>query len=108
LYRTTDGDAAMIDNLHFIKELGSRIKMALERGDTEGFGRMMHEHWEARRGRAFNMSNSAINRWYQTGRDAGALGGKMVGAGGGGFLLFYTLDRTRLRAAMARPSSSEV
>jgi D-glycero-alpha-D-manno-heptose-7-phosphate kinase len=106
--RTTDGDAAMIDNLHFIKELGSRIKTALERGDTEGFGRMMHEHWEAKRGRSFNMSNSAINRWYQTGRDAGAVGGKMVGAGGGGFLLFYTLDRTRLRAAMAREGLAEV
>lgn len=106
--RTASRDSAMIDNLHFIKDLGSRIKTALERGDTEAFGRMMHEHWEVKQRRSSNMSNSSINRWYEVGRDAGAVGGKMVGAGGGGFLLFYTLDRTRLRAAMAQEGLSEV
>ncbi len=106
--RTTSHDSTMIDNLHFIKDLGSRIKAALERGDTEGFGRMMHEHWQVKQRRSANMSNDAINRWYEIGRDAGAVGGKMVGAGGGGFLLFYTVDRTRLRAAMSREGLLEV
>jgi len=106
--RTTDGDSAIIDNLHFVKELGIGIKTALENGDTARFGRMMHEHWELKQRRSPSISNSAINRWYEIGRDAGAVGGKIVGAGAGGFLLFYTLDRTRLRAAMAHEGLSEV
>jgi D-glycero-alpha-D-manno-heptose-7-phosphate kinase len=106
--RTADGDAAMIENLHYVKELGTDIKRALERGDTHEFGRLMHQHWEMKRKRSSNMSNGDVNRWYQLGRDAGAVGGKMVGAGGGGFLLFYTTDRTRLRAAMAKEGLMEV
>lgn len=106
--RTSGGDAGMIENLHYIKDLGGRIKLALESGETEKFGHLMHEHWEVKRKRSSNMSNDAVNRWYGIGRDAGAVGGKIVGAGGGGFLLFYTVDRTRLRAAMAREGLMEV
>jgi D-glycero-alpha-D-manno-heptose-7-phosphate kinase len=106
--RTIEGDAAVIDNLHYVKKLGVEIKQALEHGDTRAFGRLMHEHWETKRKRSSNMSNGDINRWYELGRDAGAIGGKMVGAGGGGFLLFYTTDRTRLRAAMAKEGLMEV
>jgi D-glycero-alpha-D-manno-heptose-7-phosphate kinase len=69
---------------------------------------MMQEHWELKQRRSPSISNSAINRWYEIGRDAGAVGGKIVGAVAGGFLLFYTLDRTRLRAAMAHEGLSEV
>jgi len=106
--RTASGDGTMIDNLHYIKELGGRIKAALEHGDTQKFGKLMHEHWEMKQKRSANMSSNTINRWYEVGRDAGAVGGKMVGAGGGGFLLFYTHDRTQLRAAMAKEGLSEV
>jgi len=106
--RTAQGDSQMIDNLHYIKELGVRIKEVLELGDTEKFGSLMHEHWEMKQRRSNNMSNGSVDRWYKIGRDAGAVGGKMVGAGGGGFLLFYTLDRTRLRAAMAKEGLAEV
>lgn len=106
--RTAGGDAEMIENLHYIKDLGVRIRIALEAGDTHQFGALMHEHWEVKRRRSSNMSNSSINRWYEIGRDNGALGGKMVGAGGGGFLLFYAVDRTRLRAAMASQGLTEV
>jgi D-glycero-alpha-D-manno-heptose-7-phosphate kinase len=106
--RTAEGDTAMIENLHYVKELGADIKLALECGDTHQFGRLMHRHWEMKRKRSSNMSNGDINRWYEQGRDAGAIGGKMVGAGGGGFLLFYTTDRTRLRAAMAKEGLMEV
>jgi D-glycero-alpha-D-manno-heptose-7-phosphate kinase len=106
--RTESGDVAMIDNLHYVKQLGGEIRAALEQGDTLSFGRLMHEHWERKRTRSSNMSNDAINRWYDAGRDSGAVGGKMVGAGGGGFLLFYATDRTRLRAAMAKEGLREV
>ncbi len=106
--RTSGGDAAMIDNLHFIKDVGLRIKAALEAGDTAKFAQLMHEHWQMKQRRSGNMSSGSINRWYEVGRDAGALGGKMVGAGGGGFLMFYTHDRTRLRQAMAREGLAEL
>jgi D-glycero-alpha-D-manno-heptose-7-phosphate kinase len=58
--------------------------------------------------RSPNMASSTIARWYETGRDAGAIGGKMVGAGGGGFLMFYTHGRAPLRAAMAKEGLAEV
>jgi D-glycero-alpha-D-manno-heptose-7-phosphate kinase len=102
------GDAQMIDNLHFVKELGLRSKEALEHGDTEGFAALMHQHWEHKKKRSASMSNVSIDRWYELGRDAGALGGKLVGAGAGGFLLFYTCDPRALRQAMAAEGLTEV
>ncbi len=106
--RSEGGDASMIDNLHFVKELGLRSKAALEQGDTEGFALLMHEHWEHKKKRSTSMSNGHIDRWYQLGRDSGALGGKLVGAGAGGFLLFYTRDQHALRQAMAAEGLTEV
>lgn len=106
--RTTQGDAEMLENLHFIKNLGKRIKTSLEEGDTARFGELMHEHWLVKQRRSSNMSNNTIDRWYEMGRAAGAIGGKMVGAGGGGFLMFYTRDRTALRKAMTEEGLSEV
>jgi D-glycero-alpha-D-manno-heptose-7-phosphate kinase len=106
--RSEARDAQMIDNLHFVKELGLRSKEALEQGDTEGFAALMHQHWEHKKKRSASMSNGSIDRWYQLGRDAGALGGKLVGAGAGGFLLFYTRDPRALRQAMAAEGLTEV
>jgi D-glycero-alpha-D-manno-heptose-7-phosphate kinase len=106
--RSEGGDAQMIDNLHFVKELGLRSKAALEQGDTEGFAVLMHEHWEHKKKRSTSMSNSSIDRWYQLGRANGALGGKLVGAGAGGFLLFYARDHRALRRAMAAEGLAEV
>jgi len=106
--RTTQGDAEMLENLHFIKELGVRIRTSLEEGDPVRFGELMHEHWLIKQRRSSNMSNSKIDRWYEVGREAGAIGGKMVGAGGGGFLMFYAHDRTRLRRAMTEEGLSEI
>ena len=98
----------MIDNLHLVKDLGLRIRDALEGGRTEEFAAIMHEHWIHKKKRSAAMSNTDIDRWYELGRDAGALGGKLVGAGAGGFLLFYTRDPDELRRAMAGVGLQEV
>jgi D-glycero-alpha-D-manno-heptose-7-phosphate kinase len=106
--RTKQGDMAMVDNLHYVKELGRRSRDALERGAPETFGEIMHEHWERKRKRSTGMSNPQIDEWYEHGRNAGAIGGKLVGAGGGGFLMFYAPDPQRVRAAMAEAGLEEV
>jgi D-glycero-alpha-D-manno-heptose-7-phosphate kinase len=106
--RTEGDDQAMIENLHFIKELGVSIKGALEAGDTQRFGELMHEHWLHKRKRSKGISNEQINRWYDVGHANGAVGGKLIGAGGGGFLMFYAKERSALRAAMAREGLEEV
>jgi D-glycero-alpha-D-manno-heptose-7-phosphate kinase len=106
--RTEGNDAAMIDNLHFVKELALQTKEALESGDTAKYGAIMHEHWLHKRKRTKGMSNESIDRWYEAGRANGALGGKLIGAGGGGFLMFFAEDRNRLRRAMREAGLEEV
>jgi len=101
-------DADMLENLHFIKELGGRIKTALEGGHVDRFAEMMHEHWERKRGRSAGTSNDRIDALYATARAHGAVGGKLVGAGGGGFLMFFTRDRARLRQAMLAEGLEEM
>jgi D-glycero-alpha-D-manno-heptose-7-phosphate kinase len=101
-------DAAMLENLHFTKQLGLRIREALEQGDVRAFAAMMHEHWEWKRRRSPEVSNPRIDRWYEVGVKNGALGGKLVGAGGGGFLLFYADNPQALRLAMAAEGLTEV
>jgi D-glycero-alpha-D-manno-heptose-7-phosphate kinase len=106
--RTQGSDAAMLDNLHYVKELGMRSKVALEGGDAPLFGELMHEHWEHKKRRSGGMSNPQIDAWYSLGMANGAVGGKLVGAGGGGFLMFYASDRNRLRQAMRGAGLEEV
>lgn len=106
--RTVERDDEMLRNLHYVKELGYRSKEALESGDAAKFGEIMHEHWEHKKRRSLGMSNPQIDEWYALGRKNGAVGGKVVGAGGGGFLMFYASDRNRLRHAMARAGLEEV
>ncbi|MDP9092738.1 MAG: galactokinase [Actinomycetota bacterium] len=98
--RSERGDAQMIDNLHVVKELGIRSVAALEAGRTDEFGELMHEHWQHKKQRSASMSNPGIDSLYEVGIANGARGGKLVGAGAGGFLMFYADDARRLRAAM--------
>jgi D-glycero-alpha-D-manno-heptose-7-phosphate kinase len=106
--KSKKADPEMIDNLHFVKELGFRSKEAFERGDLRGFAALMNVHWEHKKKRSRGMSNGDIDRWYYLALDSGALGGKLIGAGGGGFLMFYAEEKSRLRAAMAREGLREV
>ena len=106
--RSKQSDQEMLNNLHYVKELGYRSKEALESGNTQHFGELMHEHWEHKKRRSGGMSNSQIDQWYQLALQNGAIGGKLVGAGGGGFLMFLAEDRTRLRKVMSQAGLEEV
>ena len=106
--RTRQHDEDMLRNLDGVKDLGVRSRVALESGDTATFGDLMHEQWNQKKRRSGAMSNPDIDEWYELGRKNGALGGKLVGAGGGGFLMFYAEDHRRLRDAMTRAGLEEV
>ncbi len=106
--RSKNADKPMIQNLHFVKELGLKSQSALERGDLREFAGYMDLHWQRKKERSGGMSNPQINAWYDTAMAHGALGGKLIGAGGGGFLMFYAEDKARLRHAMREKGLKEV
>lgn len=106
--RTKDSNDEMLKNLHYVKELGYQSKDALEQGDTAAFGEIMHKHWLHKKQRSSGMSNPQIDQWYDLAMNNGAVGGKLVGAGGGGFLMFMAKDRNKLRHAMSAAGLEEV
>jgi D-glycero-alpha-D-manno-heptose-7-phosphate kinase len=106
--KSKQSDAAMIENLHFVKELGLQSQRALEAGNLREFARLMDVHWQRKKQRSGDMSNPKINEWYDRAMASGALGGKLIGAGGGGFLMFYAEDKAKLRHAMREVGLKEV
>lgn len=106
--RTRGDDRSMIENLNYIKDLGYRSATALEEGRLRDFGLLMHEHWEHKKRRSGGMSNPKIDEWYDLAMANGAVGGKLIGAGGGGFLMFWAEDKARLRHAMLQAGLTEV
>lgn len=86
---------AVIDSMHKIKEIGKCIKVALEKGDIDSFGKLMHEHWLTKKKISNKMSSPQIDAWYKLAMKNGAVGGKIMGAGGGGFFLFYVKNGQR-------------
>jgi D-glycero-alpha-D-manno-heptose-7-phosphate kinase len=106
--KSKQSNKEMTDNLHFVKELGYQSLEALEVGDLQKFGELMNVHWEHKKKRSGGMSNSDIDNWYAIARENGAIGGKLIGAGGGGFLMFYANDKTRLRRALTQAGLREV
>ncbi len=106
--KSKSDDKSMMENLHFVKELGFRSKAALESGNLQEFARLMDVHWQRKKQRSGGMSNPKINEWYDLALANGALGGKLIGAGGGGFLMFYTEDKAKLRHSMRQSGLKEV
>ncbi len=106
--RTREDDSKMIEHLNYVKEIGRLSCDALENGDLRAFGELMHKHWRWKRERSPGMSNANIDAWYELAMQNGALGGKLIGAGGGGFLMFYADDKIRLRHAMTQANLREV
>ncbi len=98
----------MTQNLHFVKDLGFQSKQALESGDLNKFGALMNVHWEYKKKRSGAISNPKINEWYDVAMKNGALGGKLIGAGGGGVLMFYTSNGEKLRQAMTGCGLEEI
>ncbi len=106
--RSKKNDSSMLDNLHFTKELGHKSLACLESGNLDEFAMLMDVHWQRKKARSSGMSNPHINQWYDCAMANGALGGKLIGAGGGGFLMFYAGDKKRLRHAMREKGLQEV
>ncbi|MGD0036166.1 MAG: sugar kinase [Bacteroidota bacterium] len=87
--KTESGDKDTIERLHRIKDMGHQTKKIFEKGDINEFGEILHEHWLTKKGLSDKISDDYIDEVYETARKHGALGGKIMGAGGGGFLLVY-------------------
>ncbi|TDD96794.1 galactokinase [Actinomadura rubrisoli] len=99
---TASGQAAdRTHYLHRVKEIGAEISEALHRVDIEGFGALLHEHWLAKRASTGGVSNPHLDRVYHVARESGALGGKVLGAGGGGFFLFCVPEPFRDKVSAA-------
>jgi D-glycero-alpha-D-manno-heptose-7-phosphate kinase len=102
-------ESAVVESLHRIKEIGREILKSIEEGNLRRFGRLLHEHWTVKKNLSPKVSDPRIDRLYETARDCGVLGGKIMGAGGGGFFLFYIEEgHRRLREAMKRENLREM
>jgi D-glycero-alpha-D-manno-heptose-7-phosphate kinase len=87
--------ASVVDSMHYIKDIGYQILEAVETGNIDVVGQKFHEHWEYKKKISSKMSNPDFDRIYDSARETGALGGKISGAGGGGFFTFYVPDHQR-------------
>jgi D-glycero-alpha-D-manno-heptose-7-phosphate kinase len=101
-------DHSMTANLHIVKQIGRDVKEAIEAGDLQQVGELMNTHWEYKKYRSPVMSNARINYWYDLAMSNGAIGGKLIGAGGGGFLMFVCEERARVRRVLAEEGLEEV
>jgi D-glycero-alpha-D-manno-heptose-7-phosphate kinase len=106
--KSMGSDKAMLENLNFVKELGLQSQRALEANNLQEFAQLMDVHWQRKKERSRSMSNERINDFYDFAMANGALGGKLIGAGGGGFLMFYADDKARLRHAMREKGLTEI
>jgi D-glycero-alpha-D-manno-heptose-7-phosphate kinase len=98
----TQRETNVVDSLTKIKSIGQQVADALSSGNLTNFGKLLHQHWQYKKGTSSLMTTSDIDKWYACGIANGALGGKLMGAGGGGFLMFYCPNecKPQLRHAM--------
>lgn len=106
--KSKKNDHEMIDYLNSIKKIAYESKTALERGDLNQFSHLMNQHWHYKQLRSKKMSNDKITQWYELALNHGALGGKLIGAGGGGFLMFFAQDKWLLRQTMREIGLQEI
>ena len=107
--RVLESDKEKMDQMKLIKELGEDIRKSIEEGDLQKFGKWLNVHWEIKRKFSKVMSNEKIDFIYDLGIKSGAMGGKLVGAGGGGFFLFYCENKKEeLREAMKKEGLKEL
>lgn len=104
------GNSRSLEGLHRVKAIGADIRAALETGNLDRFGALLNEHWEYKKRYAGHATNEAIDRWYALAAESGALGGKLIGAGGGGFLMFYCPNETKdaVRQRLCRENLEEL
>jgi D-glycero-alpha-D-manno-heptose-7-phosphate kinase len=102
--KVTADESAATNSMHRIKEIGAQSATALKKGDITGFGKLMHEHWAEKKKISSKMSMKKIDEYYETAMKYGALGGKIMGAGGGGFMVFCIEAgrRKEVRTAMEK------
>jgi len=79
----------VIQGMHQIKKIGLEIKEAFEKEDLKTFGKLLDQHWQTKKTLSDKMTQDKIDQWYEVAKKNGALGGKLMGAGGGGFFMFY-------------------
>lgn len=106
--RSRSGDDSMLANLHATKKMGYESRELLLKGDLESYAELMHVHWENKRKRSPGMSSDHIDRLYTLARRSGVIGGKLVGAGGGGFLVVYARRPSDTRQAMTAAGVQEL
>lgn len=90
-------DEATTQRMHRIKELGHEVYRLLVEGDVDRYGELLHAHWMQKRTMASKMTDGVLDEHYEAARGAGAIGGKLMGAGGGGFFMFYVRPAERRR-----------
>jgi len=100
--RNIASDPEVVQRMHRIKEIGREVIRLLADGDVDRYGELLHHHWMEKRKVASSMSDGALDEHYEAARKAGALGGKLMGAGGGGFFMLYVrpADRRRVTEAL--------
>jgi len=97
--RTKDG--TVVKSLREIKDIGREISEAISKGNLRRFGELLDVHWQSKKRLSKGISNPQIDAWYELAKGNGAIGGKISGAGGGGFLMLYCEEnKARLRGAM--------
>lgn len=106
----SSGDGDVAEALHRVKEIGGKIRGALANGDLHSFGELLDVHWQSKKQLSQKVSSGQVDQWYELGRKNGALGGKLIGAGGGGFFMFCCDNgsKPRLRQAMAAEGLREM